>query len=275
MWTPICSDQAEAGPDVTCNLLNGKQTQGMEPPAICWCRKQQGVPGISTGLPPLGNWQGKSICFIFPRPDLTAPLSKVERKRGLLAMKKWELISKGWSSINKLSFALNALPWPLLSGIEHLISAVVRKTAERQIPLFPISVFSAFYPWMPHKRLLGKLKVMRHVLAADTNKRKDFSWMRSPGLTWSETIWFTFSEGDGCNRTSGPGDIDMLTWTLLSPSLIVWTVLFHSNTWHRDSNFLPGCKLLLKVSPDHQIALWWVKQSPQSHEDFCLTKHVF
>ena len=61
---------------------------------------------------------------------------------------------------------------------------------------------------------------MRQVLAADTNRREDFSWMWSPGLPWSETIWFTFSERDGCNRTSGPGDIDMLTWTLLSPSLI-------------------------------------------------------
>lgn len=275
-----------------CELPSAQTKQRLDQmwPAICWMgnkRKEWShLPSVDAessraclafqqGFPRWEIDKGKASASFSPCPDLTAPLSKVERKRGLLAMKKWELISKGWSSINKLSFALNALPWPLLSGIEHLISAVVRKTAERQIPLFPISVFSAFYPWMPHKRLLGELKVMRQVLVADTNKRKDFSWMRSPGLTWSETIWFTFSEGDGCNRTSGPGDIDMLTWTLLSPSLIVWTVLFHSNTWHRDSNFLPGCKLLLKVSPDHQIALWWVKQSPQSHEDFCLTKHVF
>lgn len=135
--------------------------------------------------------------------------------------------------------------------------------------------FSAFYPWMPRKRLLGELKVMRQVLAADTNKRKNFSCTRSPGLTRSETIWFTFSERDGCNRTSCPGDIGMLTWTPLSPSLIVWTVPFHSDTWHWESNFLPWCILLVKVSLGHQGEPWWIKHSPWSHEVCCLTKCVF
>ena len=132
-------------------------------PAICWMgnkRKEWShLPSVDAetsraclafqqGFPHWEIERGKAFASFSPFPDLTAPLSKVERKRGHLAMKKWQLISKRWSSINKFSFALDGLPWPLLSGIEHLISAVVRKTAERQILLFPIpnQFFLLFIP---------------------------------------------------------------------------------------------------------------------------------
>lgn len=146
---PICSDQAEARPDVTCNLLNGKQTQGMQPSAICWCRKQQGTPGISTGLPHWEIEREKAFVLFFPFPDLTAPLSKVGRKGRHLAMKQWQLISKCWSSINKLYFVLQVLSLsrlPLLGGIEHLISVVVRNAADWQMLFFqiPKSVYVVF-----------------------------------------------------------------------------------------------------------------------------------
>lgn len=115
---PICSDQAEARPDVTCNLLNGKQTQGMQPSAICWCRKQQGMPGISTGLPRWEIEREKAFVLFFPFPDLTAPLSK------------------GGGGGRE-----DILPWnsdSLYLNVEHLISVVVRNAADWQILFFQI-----------------------------------------------------------------------------------------------------------------------------------------
>lgn len=112
---PICSDQAEARPDVTCNLLNGKQTQGMQPSAFCWCRKQQGMPGISTGLPRWEIEREKAFVLFFPFPDLTAPWSKVGRKGRHLAMKQWQLISKCWSSIHKLFCITSSILDPIAS----------------------------------------------------------------------------------------------------------------------------------------------------------------
>ena len=148
-----------------CELPSAQTKQRLDQmwPAICWMgnkRKEWShLPSVDAetsraclafqqGFPRWEIERGKAFASFFPFPDLTAPLSKVERKRGHLAMKKWQLISKRWSSINKLSFALDGLPWPLLSGIEHLIFAVVRKTAERQIPFFPIpnQFFLLFIP---------------------------------------------------------------------------------------------------------------------------------
>ena len=148
-----------------CELPSAQTKQRLDQmwPAICWMgnkRKEWSrLPSVDAessraclafqqGFPRWEIEREKAFASFFPFPDLTAPLSKVERERGHLARKKWQLISKGWSSINKLSFALYGLPWPLLCGTEHLISAAVRKTAERQIPLFPIpnQIFQLFIP---------------------------------------------------------------------------------------------------------------------------------
>lgn len=67
---------------------------------------------------------------------------------------------------------------------------------------------------------MGKLKVMRQVLAADTNKRQGFLLDAESWSYMVRDIWFTFSERHEWNRTSCPGDIVMLTWTSLSLSLV-------------------------------------------------------
>lgn len=254
-----------------CELPSAQTKQRLDQmwPPICWMgnkyKEWSRLPSVDAessraclafqqGFPRWEIEREKAFVSFFPFPDLTAPLSRVQRKRGHLAMKLWQLLSKRWSSINKLYFAFQGLLWPLLSGIEHLIARVVRNAAEQQILFFPIPsqgffccccyvffvlFFSGFLiPECHTKGSWGKLKVMRQVLAAGTNKKEGFLLDVESWSYMSETIWFTFSERDGCNRTSCPGDIDTLTWTLLSPALIAWTVPFCPDTWHQGSNFL-------------------------------------
>lgn len=114
----ICSDQAEAGwmwPAIC--WMGNKRRNG----AICHLLMQKAAGhalAFQQGFPRWEIEKEKHLLH-FP-PVLTWQLShgKVERKRGLLANGS---LSSGWSSTDKLSFALrNALTQlTLLSGIEH------------------------------------------------------------------------------------------------------------------------------------------------------------
>lgn len=161
MWPPIC-------------WMGNKYKEWSRLPSVD-AESSRACLAFQQGFPCWEIEREKAFVSFFPFPDLTAPLSRVQRKRGHLAMKLWQLLSKRWSSINKLYFAFQGLLWPLLSGIEHLIARVVRNAAEQQILFFPIPsqgffccccyvffvlffFFWLFNPWMPHKRLLGEVK---------------------------------------------------------------------------------------------------------------------
>lgn len=94
MWPAIC--------------WMGNKHEECSPSAICWCRKQQGMPGISTGLPHWEIEREKAFVSFFPFSDLTAPLSKLGRRGGHLAMKKWQLTWKHLNRINKLYFCIKS-----------------------------------------------------------------------------------------------------------------------------------------------------------------------
>lgn len=70
------------------------------------------------------------------------------------------------------------------------------------------------------KRLLGELKLLKQMLPANRNKGQGVIYNLSPGLIWPENICFTVLERDKYNRSGGPSDTDMFTWTMIS--LLLW-----------------------------------------------------